>query len=91
MSNNNGIVELLNDIKIELENQLKTAKKDNEINMGKLIQLAGLMPNRLLTCNLNSETKDSLVKFSNTIYGQATTIENLKMCLDDVKKILTIF
>ena len=89
-SNHNDVVELLNDIKFELEEQLRTAKKDNEINAGRLNQLAGIMPNRLISTDLNSETKSSLVKFSNTIMYEATTLENLKMRLEDVEKILRI-
>jgi hypothetical protein len=48
------------------------------------------MPNRLMDSDLNSETKNSLIQFSNTLNDEATTLENMKMRLDDVNRILAI-
>ena len=85
----NGVIELLNNMKIEIEKQL-TVNNNNEINMGTILKFSNLMPNRLLDSGLDSETKTSLLKFTNTLYDGATTLENLQLRLNDVNQILTI-
>ena len=85
----NGVIELLNNMKIEIEKQL-TVNNNNEINMGTILKFSNLMPNRLLDSGLDSETKTSLLKFTNTLYDGATTLENLQLRLNNVNQILTI-
>ena len=85
----NGVIELLNNMKIEIEKQL-TVNNNNEINMGTILKFSNLMPNRLLDSGLDSETKTSLLKFTNTLYDGATTLENLQLRLNDINQILTI-
>lgn len=85
----NNVIELLNDLKTEIEKQL-TVTNDNEINMGDILKFSNLMSNRLIDSGLDSVTKDSLLKFTNTLYDGATTLENLQLRLDDVNQILKI-
>jgi hypothetical protein len=85
----NSVIELLNDIKFELEKQL-TVNNNNEINMGKLLQLSEVIPNRLIDSGMDSETRKSLLYFGNTLQDEATTLENLQLRLNDLNQILTI-
>ena len=85
-----GVISLLNDIKFELEKQISTATKDNEINAGKIIELSTLMPNRLMDSGLNSETINSLSGFANRLNMDKTTIGTLKIRLQELNEILEI-
>ena len=85
----NNVIELLNDLKAEIEKQL-TVTNDNEINMGDIMKFSNLISNRLLDSGLDSVTKDSLLKFTNALYHGATTLKNLQLLLDDLNQILKI-
>lgn len=89
MSEINSVKELLFQIKKELENQIALANKDNQINMGKIIELASSMPNKLVKTNIHDETKTTLLQFANRTWASQTSIDNLKMHLGDVNTILS--
>jgi len=89
-SGRDGVIDLLNKIKFELDKQISTATKDNEINAGKIIEFSNLMPNRLMVSGLDKGTKENLISFTNLLNMDKTTIGTLKIRRQELEEILNI-
>lgn len=90
LSGRDGVIDLLNKIKFELDKQISTATKDNEINAGKIIEFSNLMPNRLMVSGLDKGTKENLISFTNLLNMDKTTIGTLKIRRQELEEILNI-
>lgn len=91
MSNGrDGVIDLLNKIKFELDKQISTATKDNEINAGKIIEFSNLMPNRLMVSGLDKGTIENLSSFANLLNMDKTTIDTLQIRRQELEEILNI-
>lgn len=86
-SGHSGVCDLLHEIKIELEVQSNT-NQSAPPQMGHLLKLSTDMPNRLLGCGLPSETIESLIIFTDSIYAKSSTHESLRSHLITVNQFI---
>ena len=85
-SGHSSVCELLNDIRIELEKQINANQSAPQ--MGELLKLTNVMPNRLLTSGLPPITIDSLQTLADSIYAKSSTQESLRSHLINVNQFI---